>query len=182
MTWQPWSLVCFILLIPTLLLRVSLRPLSTFALNPQWHACTPECSLPSVTADSLRPCGLQPTRLLCPWGSPGKNTGVGCCTLLQGIFPTQESNPGPPASSASQADSLVLSHWGSPKQWHMSMESRTGGGLGADPVEPSPTPASCSALSEDQGFLRPTQNSCLHLLAFLQDEKIHSVFYLPKQK
>ena len=28
------------------------------------------------------------TRLLCPWDSPGKNTGVGCCFLLQGIFPT----------------------------------------------------------------------------------------------
>ena len=31
---------------------------------------------------------------LCPWDSPGKNTGVGCCFLLQGIFPTQESNLG----------------------------------------------------------------------------------------
>ena len=34
-----------------------------------------------------------PARLLCPWDSPGKNTGVGCHTLLQGIFPTQGSNP-----------------------------------------------------------------------------------------
>ena len=31
--------------------------------------------------------------LLCPWDSPGKNTGVGCHALLQGIFPTQGSNP-----------------------------------------------------------------------------------------
>ena len=31
---------------------------------------------------------------LCPWDSPGKNTGVGCRALLQGIFPTQGSNPG----------------------------------------------------------------------------------------
>ena len=30
----------------------------------------------------------------CPWDSPGKNTGVGCHALLQGIFPTQGSNPG----------------------------------------------------------------------------------------
>ena len=30
----------------------------------------------------------------CPWGFPGKNTGVGCHFLLQGIFPTQGSNPG----------------------------------------------------------------------------------------
>ena len=45
-------------------------------------------------SDSLRPRGLQPARLLCPWDSPGKNTGVGCHFLLQGIFPTQGSNPG----------------------------------------------------------------------------------------
>ena len=32
-------------------------------------------------------------RLLCPWGSPGKNTGVDCQFLLQGIFPIQGSNP-----------------------------------------------------------------------------------------
>ena len=33
----------------------------------------------------------SPARLLCPWDSPGKNTGVGCHSLLQGIFPTQGS-------------------------------------------------------------------------------------------
>ena len=32
--------------------------------------------------------------LLCPWNSPGKNTGVGCHSFLQGIFPTQGSNLG----------------------------------------------------------------------------------------
>ena len=46
----------------------------------------------SVVSNSLPPHGLQPTRLFCPWDSPGKNTGVGCHTLLQGIFPTQGSN------------------------------------------------------------------------------------------
>ena len=45
-------------------------------------------------ADSLQPHGLKPTRLLHPWDSPGKNTGVGYHFLLQGIFPTQGSNPG----------------------------------------------------------------------------------------
>ena len=44
--------------------------------------------------DSLRPHGLQPTRLLCPWDFPGKDTGVGCHFLLQGIFPTQGSKLG----------------------------------------------------------------------------------------
>ena len=42
---------------------------------------------------TLQPHGLQPTRLLCPWDSPGKNTGVGCHFLLWGIFPAQISNP-----------------------------------------------------------------------------------------
>ena len=55
--------------------------------------------LPAATAKSLqlcltllRPHGLQPARLLCPWDSPGRNAGVGCHALLQEIFPTQGSN------------------------------------------------------------------------------------------
>ena len=47
----------------------------------------------SVMSNSLRPHGLQPTKLLCPWNSPGKNTGVSCHTFLQWIFPTQVSSP-----------------------------------------------------------------------------------------
>ena len=50
------------------------------------------CHVASVMSDSLQPHGLQPARLLCPWNSPGKNTGVGCHALLQGIFPTQGAN------------------------------------------------------------------------------------------
>ena len=34
-------------------------------------------------SNSVRPHGLQPTKLLHPWDSPGKNTGVGCHFLLQ---------------------------------------------------------------------------------------------------
>ena len=33
---------------------------------------------------------------LCLWNSPGENTGVGSLSLLQGIFPSQGSNPGLP--------------------------------------------------------------------------------------
>ena len=51
----------------------------------------------------------NPTRFLCPWDSPGKNTGVGCHALLQGL-----SNPGikpmSPETPALQADSLPLSY------------------------------------------------------------------------
>ena len=57
----------------------------------------------SVMSDSLRPHGLQPTRLLHPWDSPGKSTGVGCHFLLQGDV----SDPGiKPGSLALQADAL----------------------------------------------------------------------------
>ena len=38
--------------------------------------------------------GQWPAWPFCPWDFPGKNTGMGCHTLLQGIFPTQELNPG----------------------------------------------------------------------------------------
>ena len=48
----------------------------------------------SVVSDSLRPHELQPARLLHPWDSPSKNTGVDCHSLLQRIFLTQGSNPG----------------------------------------------------------------------------------------
>ena len=48
----------------------------------------------SVVSDSLQPHGLYR-----PWNSPGQNTGVGSFYLLQGIFPTQGSNPGLPPRS-----------------------------------------------------------------------------------
>ena len=51
------------------------------------------CYVASVVSDALRPYGLYPSRLFCPWDSPGKNAGVGCHDLLQGIFPAQELNP-----------------------------------------------------------------------------------------
>ena len=50
----------------------------------------------SVVYHSWQPYGPQFTRALCPPGSPGKNTGAGCLALLQGIVPTQGSNPGLP--------------------------------------------------------------------------------------
>ena len=39
----------------------------------------------------MRPHRRQPTRLLCPWDSPGKNTGVGCHFLLQCMKVKRES-------------------------------------------------------------------------------------------
>ena len=55
----------------------------------------------SVMSDYLQPYGLQPARLLCSWDSPGKDTGVSCHALLQGIFLTHGLNP----------SFLCLLHW-----------------------------------------------------------------------
>ena len=56
-----------------------------------WYVCR------SVVSISLWPHGLlgsrKPARFLCPWNSPGKNTGVGGHSLLRGIFTTQGLNP-----------------------------------------------------------------------------------------
>ena len=48
----------------------------------------------------------------CPWDSPGQNTGVGSLSLLQGIFPTEGSNPGLPHC---RWILYQLSHKGSPR-------------------------------------------------------------------
>ena len=64
-----------------------------------------------VRSDSSRPHGLQPTRLLCSWDSPGTSTGVGFRALLQRIFLTQGSNPDLPHY---RRILYCLSHQGSP--------------------------------------------------------------------
>ena len=55
---------------------------------------------------------LWPHGLYSPWNSPGQNAGVGSCSLLQGIFPTQGSNPG---LQHCRQILYHLSHQGSPR-------------------------------------------------------------------
>ena len=76
--------------------------------------CLPKCCCCLVAKSCLTllwPHAQQPTRLLCPWDFPGKNTGEGCHFLLQGIFLTCGLNP---CLLNWQVDSLPLSHQGSP--------------------------------------------------------------------
>ena len=68
----------------------------------------------AIMSDSLQPCGLQPARLLCPWDSPGKKTGVDSHFLLQGNFPNQGLNLRLLRFLHWQAGSLPLSHQWSP--------------------------------------------------------------------
>ena len=72
-------------------------------------------------SDSVGPYGLRPVRLLCPWDSPGKNTGVGCHALFRGIFPTQGSN----------RCLLLLLHW--QECYHSCNQRGTVGWLFRDP-------------------------------------------------
>src|SRR5574340_992076 len=64
------------------------------------------------------PMDCSPTRLLCPWGSPGKNTGVGCHSLLRGLFMAQGSSPCLLRLLHWQAGSLPLVSGGKPLLLH----------------------------------------------------------------
>ena len=65
-----------------------------------------------VQASSVISESLQPHGLCSPWNSLGQNTGVVSLSLLQGIFPTQGSNPGLPHC---RWILYQLSHQGSPR-------------------------------------------------------------------
>ena len=79
----------------------------------QYSDCMSVC-LVTKSCPTLKPHGLYPARLLRPQDSPGENTGVGCHSLLERIFPTQGSNP----HLHWQACSLPLSHLSSPFRLH----------------------------------------------------------------
>ena len=126
----------------------------------------------SVVSDSLWPHGLQPARLLGPWESPGKTTGVVCKALLQGIFPTQGLNPG-----FSHCKQILhhLSYKGSPVkgsvqfssvQFSLSVVSdslRPHESQHARPPCPSPTPGVYPNSCPSSQWCHPAISSC-HLL------------------
>ena len=88
----------------------------------------------------------QPTRFLCPWDFPGKNTGVGCHFFLQGIFPTQGSNPGLPHYRQTL---YCLSHQGSPQGYPNSSVGRESACNAGDP---SSVPESGRSAGERIGY------------------------------
>ena len=71
------------------------------------YVCVSVCVSRSVVSDSLRPHGLQPTRLLSPWDSPGKNTGVDChSTYIVWVSPVTQMVKNLPAMKKTQVQSL----------------------------------------------------------------------------
>ena len=93
-------------------------------------------SVCSVMSNSLQPHGQQPKKLLCPWNSPGKNTGVGCHAFLQEIFLTQGLNLSLLSLLYWQADSSPMCHLGGPliKQYNTSNISRIFYGIRSSPM------------------------------------------------
>ena len=96
-------------------------------------------------SNSLQVYGLWPVRLLCPWDSPGKNTGVGCPALLQGIFWTQGSNQRLLCLLHWQVGSLSLAPPGKPLNsslpvdlplWLLTLRSLSGAAHNRDPASP----------------------------------------------
>ena len=79
---------------------------------------------------------LRPHRLFSPWNSRGQNTGVSGLSLLQGIFPTQRSNPGLPHF---RRILYQLSHKGSPRilEWVAYPFSTGSSQPGNQPVSPA---------------------------------------------
>ena len=91
---------------PTRIIQLFSRLISTCHLNS---------SLPyvghSVMSDSLQPRGPQPTRLLCPWDSPGKKTGMGCHSFSRGSSQPRDQTW---VSCIASRFFYSLSHQGSP--------------------------------------------------------------------
>ena len=82
--------------------------------------CVCVCISHSVVSDSLQSHGLQPSRFLCPWVSPGKNTGLGFQFLLQENLPDPGIQSGSPPvcrqilyslSHQGRAEIAGFKHW-----------------------------------------------------------------------
>ena len=82
-----WDIACHRLTIHYILLRW----MGQIGRVTLMYICCCCCLVTSVVSDSVRPQRRQPTRLPCPWDSPGKNTGVGCHFLLQCMKVKSES-------------------------------------------------------------------------------------------
>ena len=111
-----------------------------------WNSKRMDCESESHSVVSN---SLQPQRLHSPWNSPGQNTGVGSLSLLQGIFPTQGSDPGLPHCSWIL---YQLSHRGSPNglriHGHGLVVHATPASLGLQPFPKGPS----QVLGSSQGF------------------------------
>src|SRR5574340_127548 len=106
-------------------------------------------------SDSVRPHKQQPTRLLCPWDSPGKNTGMGCHFLLQCRKVKSESEV--TQSCPTLSDPMNCSTPGLPVHHHLPEFTQTHVHRVGDAIQPShplssPSPPAPNP-SQHQSFL-----------------------------
>ena len=125
----------------------------------------------SVVSDSLRPHGLY-----CPWNSPGQNTRVGSLSLLQGVFPTQGSNPGLPHCRSILSQ---LSHKGSPHGLRVKFKftNRTPKPPWAGPARVSSVfPCLCSPCKSESEVTQSCLTLCDPMDYSLPGSSVHGVF------
>ena len=106
-------------------------------------------------SDSVQPHRRQPTRLLCPWDSPGKNTGVGCHFPLQCMKVKSESEV--TQSCPTLRDPMDCSPPGSPSMGFSRQEYWSGVPL------PSPSDSSSGQKFSDCELLIYFRNFCIFL-------------------
>ena len=66
----------------------------SFTISPSNECCAVLCLVAQSSPTLCKPMDCSPPGSSVHGDSPGKNTGVACHAILQGIFPTQGSNPG----------------------------------------------------------------------------------------
>ena len=124
-------------------------------------------------SDSVRPHGLQPTRLLRPWDSPGKNTGVGCHFLLQCMKVESESE------AAQSCPTLWTAAYQAPPDFHEVHSKQSGKGrtnlaeqwIGTClPVQGAQVP---TLVWEDSTCCRATESMCRNYWAYVLHTEAH---------
>ena len=113
-----WPLLClrgyYLLFLSFMPLRSNWPCLLSICVCVRVCVCVCVCMLAARSCPIFETPWTEPTKLLCPWDSPGENPGVGCHFLLQGIFPTQVLNPCLLCLLHWQAGSLPLAPPGKP--------------------------------------------------------------------
>ena len=127
---------------------------------------------PSVASNSLRPHGLQPSRLLCPWNFAGKNTGADCHFLLQGVLPAQGSDASLSVSCTGRQVLCTSAAWEAPAVCISSVQSlshvlllRPHGLQHTRLSCPSPTPGVYSNSCPSSWWCHPAISSSIILLS-----------------
>ena len=93
---------------------------------------------------TLQPHGLQPARLLCPWNSPGKDSGVGC------HFPSSRGLPNPGLKPSSLA--LKGRFFTTSATWEACYQGKQGLKCKNDPLNLDPNPYSAAFKKCDFGL------------------------------